>query len=62
MNISMTRGQECALAVIAISVVAIAIAAPIVALGPSATWRARAAGGLTVLEALLTVVRRALNI
>lgn len=62
MNISMTRGQECALAVIAISVVAIAIAAPIVALGPHATWRARAAGGLTVLEALLTVVRRALNI
>ena len=62
MNISMTRGQECALAVLAISVVAIAIAAPIVALGPSATWRARAAGGLTVLEALLTVVRRALNI
>ncbi|GEM_PF-1290441 len=60
MNNSMTRVQECALAVIAISVVAIAIAAPIVALGPSATWRAKAASGLTMLEALMTVVRRVL--
>jgi hypothetical protein len=62
MNSSMTRVQECALAVIAISVVAIAIAAPIVALGPSANWRARAASGLTMLEALITVVRRVLNL
>ena len=62
MNSSMTRVQECALAVIAISVVAIAIAAPIVALGPSASWRARAASGLLMLEALITVVRRVLNI
>ena len=62
MDNSMTRVQECALAVIAIPVLAIAIAAPIVALGPSATWRARAAGGLTILEALITVVRRVLNI
>jgi membrane protein YdbS with pleckstrin-like domain len=62
MNISMTRVQECALAVIAIAVVAIAIAAPLVALGPSATWRARAAGALTVLEALITVVRRVLGL
>ena len=62
MNNSMTRVQECALAVITISVVAIAIAAPLVALGPSATWRTRAAGGLTMLEALITVMRRVLNI
>lgn len=45
MQSSMTHVQECALAVIAISVVAIAIAAPFVALGPSASWRAMAAGG-----------------
>ncbi len=62
MNNSMTRVQECALAVIAIAVVAIAIAAPLVALGPSATWRSRAAGGLTMLEALITVVRRVLGV
>jgi hypothetical protein len=62
MNNSMTRVQECALAVIAISVVAIAIAAPIVALGPSTSWRAKAAGGLTMLEALITVVRRVLGL
>ena len=62
MTTSMTRVQECALAVIAISVVAIAIAAPIVALGPGAGWRARAASGLTMLETLITVVRRVLNI
>ena len=61
MNDSMTRLQECALVVIAISVVAIAIAAPIVALGPSASWRAKAASGLTMLEALITVVRRVLG-
>jgi hypothetical protein len=62
MNNSMTRVQECALAVIAIAVVAIAIAAPIVALGPSATWRTRAATGLTMLEAVIQVVRRLLGI
>jgi membrane protein YdbS with pleckstrin-like domain len=62
MNDSMTRVQECALAVIVICVLAIAIAAPIVALGPSATWRARAAGALTMLEALITVVRRVLSL
>ena len=61
MNNSMTRAQECALAVIAISVVVIAIAAPIVSLGPSAGWRAKAAFGLTMLEALITVVRRVLG-
>ena len=62
MNNSMTRVQECALAVIAIAVVAIAIAAPRVALGPSATGRSRTAGGLTMLEALMTVVRRVLGV
>jgi hypothetical protein len=62
MTNSMTRVQECALAVIAISVVAIAIAAPIVALGPSASWRAKAATALTALEALITVVRRVLGL
>ena len=58
----LTRVQECALAIIAIAAVAIAIAAPIVALGPGATWRARVAGGLTMLEALITVVRRVLGL
>ena len=58
MNGSITRAQECALAVIAIAVVAIAVAAPIAALGPNASWRARMAGGLTTLEALSAVVRR----
>jgi len=58
----MTRLQECAIAVIAIAVVAIAIAAPIVALGPSASWRARATSGLTMLEALIAVVRRVLGV
>jgi hypothetical protein len=62
MNNSMTRAQEWAMAAIAISVVAIAIAAPIVALGPSAGWRAKVAGGLTMLEALITVVRRVLGL
>lgn len=62
MTNSMTRVQECALAVIAIAVAAIAIAAPIVALGPSASWRAKTAGGLSMLEALIAVVRRVLNI
>lgn len=61
MNNSMTRVQECALAVIAVAVVAIAIAAPIVALGPSASWKAKAASGLTTLEALIAVVRRVLG-
>ena len=62
MQSSMTRVQEWAMAVIAMAVVAIAIAAPIVALGPRATWRARAAGGLTMLEALIAVVRRVLGV
>ncbi len=62
MESSMTRVQECALAVIAISVVAIAVAAPFVVLGPSASWRTRASGGLTMLEALIAVVRRVLGI
>jgi hypothetical protein len=62
MNNSMSRVQECALAVIAIAVVAIAIAAPIVALGPSATWRTRAATALTMLEAVIQVVRRVLGV
>jgi len=62
MDSSMPRAQECALAVIAIAVVAIAIAAPIVALGPSTSWRAKAASGLTALEALITVVRRVLGL
>lgn len=57
----MTRVQEWAMAVTAIAVVAIAIAAPIIA-QPSATWRAKAAGGLTMLEALITVVRRVLGV
>jgi hypothetical protein len=61
MNDSMTRVQECALVVIAISIVAIAVAAPIAALGPSVSWRAKAASGLTMLEALITVVRRVLG-
>jgi hypothetical protein len=62
MQSSMTRVQEWAMAVIAIAVVAIAIAAPIVALGPSATWRGKVASGLTMLEALITVVRRVLGL
>jgi hypothetical protein len=62
MNDSMTRAQECAMMVVAIAVVAIVIAAPIVALGPSASWRAKAAGGLTMLEALITVIRRVLGL
>jgi hypothetical protein len=62
MNSSMTLAQECALAVIAIAIVAIAVAAPIVALGPHGNWRARAAAGLTMLEAVLAVVRRVLGL
>lgn len=62
MNGSITRVQEFAIAVIAIAIVAIAIAAPIVALGPSASWRTKAASGLTMLEALITVVRRVLGV
>ena len=62
MTTSMTITQQCALAIIAIAIVAIAIAAPIVALGPSTSWRAKAAAGLTMLEALLTVVRRVLGL
>jgi hypothetical protein len=33
-----------------------------VALGPSASWRAKAATALTALEALITVVRRVLGL
>jgi hypothetical protein len=62
MSNSMTRAQECAFAVILISMVAIAVAAPIVALGPSTSWRARAATGLSMLEALITVLRRVLGL
>jgi len=42
--------------------VSIAIAAPIVALGPGSSWRAKASAGLTMLEAVLTVVRRVLGL
>lgn len=62
MTSSMTFAQECALAVIAIAIVAIAIAAPFVALGPSSSWRAKATAGLTMLQAVLTVVRRVLGL
>jgi hypothetical protein len=62
MNDSMTRAQECAMMVIAIAVVAIVIAAPIATLGPSASWRAKAASALTMLEALITVIRRVLGV
>ncbi|HEY2895879.1 MAG TPA: hypothetical protein VGJ12_01985 [Gemmatimonadaceae bacterium] len=62
MHTSMTRAQECASLVIIISMVAIVVAAPILALGPSTSWRARAATGLTMLEALITVVRRVLGL
>ncbi|MDQ2931871.1 MAG: hypothetical protein M3Y05_13800 [Gemmatimonadota bacterium] len=62
MQSSMSRVQECALVVIAMSVVAIVIAAPFVVLGSSASWRARASGGLTMLVALIGVVRRVLGI
>jgi hypothetical protein len=62
MTSSMTFAQECALAVIAIAIVAIAVAAPIVALGSSSTWRAKAAAGLTMLEAVLAVVRRVVGL
>ena len=62
MNSSMTRVQLCALAVIAIATVVIAIAASTVALGPKASWRARVAIGLTMLEALTTVIRRVLGL
>lgn len=62
MTSSMTLAQQCALAVIAIAIVAIAVAAPIIALGPSTSWRAKAAAGLTMLEAVLTVVRRVLGL
>lgn len=62
MTSSMTFAQQCALAVIAIAIVAIAIAAPIVALSPGASWRAKAATGLTMLEGVLAVVRRVLGV
>jgi hypothetical protein len=62
MHSSMTRAQECAFLVIVIATVAIVIAAPILALGPSTSWRAKAATGLTMLEALITVMRRVLGL
>jgi hypothetical protein len=62
MTDSLTRAQDVAMIVILIAVVAIAIAAPIVALGPRASLRARVAGGLTALEMLITVVRRMLSL
>ena len=58
MHSTKTRAQECAFLVIVDSMVAIVIAAPILALGPSTSWRAKAATGLTMLEALITVMRR----
>ncbi|HEY7861364.1 MAG: hypothetical protein ACHQRL_06715 [Gemmatimonadales bacterium] len=62
MTSSMTFAQASALAVIAIAIVAIAIAAPIVGLSPGASWRAKAAVGLTMLEGVLVVVRRVLGL
>jgi hypothetical protein len=62
MHSSMTRAQECAVLVIVISMVAIVVAAPILALGPSTSWRTKAATGLTMLEALITVLRRVLGL
>jgi hypothetical protein len=62
MHSSMTRAQECAFLVIVISMVAIVVAAPILALGPSTPWRTKAATGLTMLEALITVLRRVLGL
>ena len=61
MQSSMARAQAIALAVIAIAAVAIAIAAPTVSLGPGASWRAKAVSGLTMLVAVITVVRRVLG-
>jgi hypothetical protein len=62
MHSSMTRAQECAFLVIVISMVAIVVAAPILALGPSTSWRTKVATGLTMLEALITVLRRVLGL
>jgi hypothetical protein len=59
---SMTRAQECAFLVIVVSMIAIVIAAPILALGSSTSWRAKAATGLMMLEALITVMRRVLGL
>jgi hypothetical protein len=58
---SMTRAQECAFLVIAISMVAIIVAAPILTSGPDTSWRAKATTGLAMLEALITVMRRVLG-
>ena len=62
MHSTMTRAQECAFLVIVVSMIAIVIAAPILSLGPSTSWRAKAATGLTMLEALITVIRRVLGV
>ena len=62
MHNSMTRLQECALAVIALSVLAIAIATPFATLGAGTSWRAKAASGLTMLETLITVMKRMLGL
>lgn len=62
MHNSMTRLQECALTVIALSVVAIAIATPLAMLGPGTSWRAKTAAALSMLEALITVVRRVIGL
>jgi hypothetical protein len=61
MHSSMTRAQECAFLVIAISMVAIIVAAPILTSGPDTSWRAKAATGLAMLEALITAMRRMLG-
>jgi hypothetical protein len=58
---SMTRAQECAFLVIAISMVAIIVAAPILTSGPDTSWRAKATTRLAMLEALITVMRRVLG-
>ena len=62
MHSTMTRAQVCAFLVIVVSMIAIVIAAPILSLGPSTSWRAKAATGLTMLEALITVMRRVLGL
>jgi hypothetical protein len=61
MDSTVIRAQEVAIVVIAIAVIVIAVAAPFATLGPSATWRARVAEGLMMLDALIAVVRRVLG-
>ena len=62
MHSSMSLAQECAFLVIVASMVAIVVAAPILTLGPSTSWRAKATTGLALLEALITVMRRVLGL